>query len=112
MASSRWFDTVGDLTNQGNLTAYHETGSYAWPVLVMFGPSVNASSRRPSNGASEKANIPDSAAKLFCVRAKEATPGSTAPGSGGISGGNKAAGPSFITFIMSITVVLAGMLLF
>jgi hypothetical protein len=83
----------------GNLTAYNETGSLAWQVVIMWGPSTN--STRNSSG---QVDFSGAGAKLSCVRAKDATPGSTAPGSGGVSAGNRAA-------VLSSAVLIVGLLL-
>jgi hypothetical protein len=78
----------------GNLTAYNETGSLAWPVVIMWGPSTN--NIRNSSG---QVDFSGAGAKLSCVRAKDATLGSTAPGSGGVSAGNRENGLSFVVLV-------------
>ncbi|KAK4443453.1 hypothetical protein QBC34DRAFT_477482 [Podospora aff. communis PSN243] len=89
----RWPGVKFDLIDYGGSAhpprdpkGYYRTASLAWPFMVMFIPGETArAGARPAPPP-----IPDSAAKLFFLRAKEATPGSSVPepvGSGGISAG-------------------------
>jgi hypothetical protein len=84
----------------GNLTAYNETGSLAWPVAIMWGPSFNTTWRDESG----QLDLSGAGAKLSCVRAKDATPGSTAPGSITVSAGNRGA-------VLSSAILVGGVLL-
>ena len=59
----------GDPHAKGNMTAYNETGSMAWPMVIMWGESKSAPS-----------GILNNTAKMLCLRARNATTGSTVPG--------------------------------
>ncbi|KAK3301864.1 uncharacterized protein B0T15DRAFT_325586 [Chaetomium strumarium] len=80
-----------------NLTAYNETGSLAWPVLAVWGPSTN--NTRNSTG---QIDFSGAVAKLSCVRAKDATPGSKTPGGGTVSVGNREAVVSSTILVASV----------
>lgn len=59
----------GDSHAKGNMTAYNQTGSMAWPMVIMWGHSKFAPS-----------GILNNTAKMLCIRAQNATIGSTVPG--------------------------------
>lgn len=92
---------------RGNQAAYNQTGSLAWPVLVMWGPSSNI----PKNisGPVDELDFTGAVAKMSCPRAKNATEGSTVPGSviksdePGANAGNREIG---LPTLMSISAVL------
>ncbi|KAK0648433.1 hypothetical protein B0T16DRAFT_455912 [Cercophora newfieldiana] len=89
--------------DRGNRTAYNQTGSLVWPFVVMWGPSENAT--RNETGHLEP--IPDTAAKLTCLRAKEATAGSVVPG---WSGGTRAGVDVQFPVLASSLVMLMGLI--
>ena len=83
------FDLIqygGDPQARENLTTYHQIGSLSWPVLIMFGPSGTV--RNLTAAGESPVVIPEIAAKLSCLRAKEAVAGSIVPGYGGTNAGN------------------------
>jgi len=88
---------------RGNRTAYDFAGSLTWPVMVMWVPSETGLS---IPGAKGREGVPDSAARMLCVRAKEATDGSVVPGT--VSSGdvrrNGTEGPLVILVIVVMLV--------
>ncbi|KAK4040841.1 hypothetical protein C8A01DRAFT_15332 [Parachaetomium inaequale] len=88
----------GPLHERGNRTAYDESGSLAWPMMVLWGPSENATGGSPgADGV---------VAKLSCPRAKEATQGSTAPRGGAASDTNAGNGETGLSSMMLVAGVL------
>lgn len=85
------------------MTAYNQTGSLAWPVLVLWGPSANHTDRGTS-GIVDRPDFEGVVARMSCPRAKDATEGSTVPGSvagtdedSGKNAGNRGVGlPSLV----------------
>ncbi|KAK4187726.1 hypothetical protein QBC35DRAFT_221243 [Podospora australis] len=71
-----WRFIGGDRTERGNITAYNELGSIAWPTIVLWGQSPNAT----TGGQGVRVN---NTAKMVCMRAKNATQGSIAPATSG-----------------------------
>jgi len=60
-------------TGRGNVAAYNETGSLAWPLMVLWG--YNADHVRDGEDGLFELN-----AKFMCVRARDAVEGSVVPG--------------------------------
>jgi len=88
---------------RGDLAAYNQTGSAAWPVLIMFGPS-----RRAHSNGTGLIEISDTAAKLSCLRAKEAVAGSLVPGPGAAKQSVGSQGSCVPTVITLMSFIVAG----
>ncbi|CAJ2513934.1 Uu.00g020530.m01.CDS01 [Anthostomella pinea] len=65
----------GPPTSQGNITAYDQTGSLAWPYMVVWGSIATGST--PTS-------------QLTCIRASNASAGSEVPGTSSVDGGSSA----------------------
>lgn len=85
----------GRLHDKGNATAYKETGSLAWPVMVASGSFAPG----PVYGN-------QTAAKLTCVRAMNGTTGSVTPGWSS-AGGRRAVNMGVLGVVLALSVLAA-----